>query len=147
LADEAAALPDRKRAAPAVTLSGLAHFDRVDSDAAADAADRLSSKRRYMLQQRHAARQIAAVGKEPGKGFGRSHDNQVAGVDPGDPGDGVETDRHAGAGVPDEPRRAVVVLRERCGADGERHDRENCAAAHHGTRPRRISQALWRASI
>jgi hypothetical protein len=36
------ALPDRKRAAPAVTLSGLAHFDRVDSDAAADSADRLS---------------------------------------------------------------------------------------------------------
>ena len=100
-----------------------------------------------MFQQRHAARQIAAVGKEPGKGFGRPHDNQVAGVNIDDRVDGVETDRHAGAGVPDEPRRAIVELRERRGADAERHDRENCAAADHGATLRRMSQALWRASV
>ena len=106
LADDAAALPDRKRAAPAVALSGVAHSDRVDSDAAADATDRLSGDCRHVFQQRHAARQIAAIGKETGKGFGRPDDDQVAGVSIDDRVDGVETDRHAGAGVPDEPRRA-----------------------------------------
>ena len=50
LADDAAALPDRKRAAPPVTLSGVAHFDCADSDAAADAADRLSGKCRYRFR-------------------------------------------------------------------------------------------------
>ena len=147
LADDAAALPDRKRAAAAVALAGLAHFDRVDGDAAADAADRLSGERRHVLQQRHAARQIAAVGKETGKGFGRPDDDQVAGVNIDDRGDGVETDRHAGAGVPDEPRRAIVELRERRRADAEHHDREHCAAADHGATLRRMSQALWRASV
>src|SRR5271169_5564018 len=61
LCDDAAALPDRKRPVAAVALAGLAQFNRVDSDAAADAADRLSGKRRHVFQQRHPARQIAAV--------------------------------------------------------------------------------------
>jgi len=147
LPDDAAALPDRKRAAAAVALSGLADFDCVDSDAAADATDPLSGHCRHVFQQRHAARQIAAIGKETGKGFGRSHDNQVDGVNTDDPVDGVETDRHAGAGVPDEPRRAIIGLRERCCPDAERRDRENCAAADHGATPRRMSQALWRARV
>src|SRR5271170_8422568 len=55
--DDAAALPDRERAAAAVALAGIAHFDRVDSDAAADATDRLSGDCRHVFQQRHAARQ------------------------------------------------------------------------------------------
>src|ERR1700733_589532 len=147
LCDNAAALPDRERAAAAIALARLAHFDCADSDAAADAADRLSGKRRYMLQQRHAARQITAIGKEPGKEFGRPDDDQVAGVSIGDRVDGVETDRHAGAGVPDEPRRAVVELGERYGADAEHHDCENCAAADHSATLRRRTQALWRASV
>src|ERR1700678_4321904 len=70
--DDAAALPDRERAAAAIALAGIAHFDRVDSDAAADATDRLSGDCRHVFQQRHATRKIAAVGKETGKGFGRS---------------------------------------------------------------------------
>ena len=94
-----------------------------------------------------AARQIAVVGKEPGKGFGRSHDNQVAGVNIDERVDGVETDWHAGAGVPDDPRRAIVELRERRGAHAEQHDRERCAAADHGATLWRMSQALWRASV
>ena len=39
---------------------------------------------------------------------------------------------------------------EACGvdpADAERHDREDCAAADHGATLRRMSQALWRASV
>jgi predicted acylesterase/phospholipase RssA len=62
LSDGAAALPDRKRAAAAIALAGIAHFDCVDSDAAADTTDRLSGDRRHVFQQRHSARQIAAIG-------------------------------------------------------------------------------------
>src|SRR5579872_6953395 len=49
--DDAAALPDRERAGAAIALSGLAYFVCVDSDAAADATDRLSGDCRHVFQQ------------------------------------------------------------------------------------------------
>ena len=64
LGEDAAALPDGQRAATAVALAGVAHGNGVDADGAAETADGLTGERQNVLQHRHAARQVAAFGKE-----------------------------------------------------------------------------------
>ncbi len=67
---------------PRLSLARLADCNVVDADGEADATDRLSGERRHVFQQRHAARQIAAIGKEAGERFGRPDDNQIGTLAP-----------------------------------------------------------------
>ena len=105
--DAAAALPDRQFAAGIVARARAAVGGAIGKNVEAVATDGLTRKRKDALQQRHAIRQIAAVSEEfrdqrwrhdrdkigDSKIVGRLH--------------GVEADRCAGAGVPDQRLRRV----------------------------------------
>ncbi len=60
-----------------------------------------------MFHERHATRQVTAVGEEAREGLGRLDDHQTSNSLSADGMDRVEPDRNAGAGVPDQPRRAI----------------------------------------
>ena len=61
--DYAASLPGRERASAAIALAGGAHVGSIDRDGEANAADGLSGQRENVLDERHAAGEITAVGK------------------------------------------------------------------------------------
>lgn len=102
VADDAAALPDGQIAAEAVTLQRLAHVDPVHRDRAAGAANPLSRQAQDALQQRDAARDIAALDHEGGQRFGRHDGDQLGHVERVGRLYRVEADRRACRGVPDE---------------------------------------------
>src|SRR5271166_589134 len=105
--DDAAALPDGERPATTVALTRFADRDGVHADCEPVAADRLSGKRRDMFHERHATRQVTAVGEEARERLRRLDRDQISDSKSADGMDRVEPDRHAGAGVPDQPRRTI----------------------------------------
>ena len=141
IGDDAAALPDGQRAAMAVALTRVTQRHSVDADGAAETAYGLTGERQNVLQHRHTAGQVIALGKERGNVFRRSHDDQIIELELGRRLDGIETDRHARAGVPDEPWRHVDRARKRRGGDAKHHCDERCAAAGHASVLCRRSQA------
>src|SRR5690348_16113024 len=62
--ERAAALPIGQNAAKAVVFECLAHGDAVDGDGASGAADDLAGKRKDVLHQRHAERQVTTRREE-----------------------------------------------------------------------------------
>ena len=76
--DDAAALPGGQRTAATVALTRLADRNGVDADREPVAADGLSGERRHMLHERHAARQVTAVGEEARERLGRLDDEQIS---------------------------------------------------------------------
>ena len=105
--DDAAALPGGQRTAATVALTRFADLDRGDADREPVAADGLSGERRHMFHERHATRLGTAVGEEARERLWRLGDDQIADSQGADGMDRVEPDRNAGAGVPDQPRRAI----------------------------------------
>jgi hypothetical protein len=98
-----------------VALARFADRDSVDADPEPVAADRLSGKRRDMFHERHAARQVATVSEEARERLWRLDGDQISDSQSANGMDRVEPDRHAGAGVPDQPRRAIGEPgRDRC---------------------------------
>src|SRR5208337_1117801 len=73
--DDAAALPDRQGTAATVALMRFADRDGVHADCEPFAAGRLSGKRRDMFHERHAARQVTAVGEEARERLRRLYDD------------------------------------------------------------------------
>jgi hypothetical protein len=61
--DDATVLPGGQRTVPTVALARFADLDRVNANRERIAADGLSGERRHMLHERHAARQVTAVGE------------------------------------------------------------------------------------
>jgi hypothetical protein len=64
--DNMAALPDGQRLTEAVAFARRTHVDTVDNDAQPGAAHGVSGNREDALDERHAARQITALGEEFG---------------------------------------------------------------------------------
>src|SRR5258705_4466650 len=64
------ALPDRQLATAPIARQRLSHRDRVNGDAASDAAHSLSGKRGDALHQRHATRQVFALAEKTRQWFG-----------------------------------------------------------------------------
>ena len=110
-------------------------------------ADGLTAERQNALQERHAARQVSAFGKERRDVFGRPDDHQIIDLELGRWSDDIETDRDARAGVPDQPRRRVDRERKRGGGDAKHRGDEHGGAAGHAPALCRRSQALWRAGV
>src|SRR3546814_16620805 len=96
----------------------------VNGDGDAVAAHMLSWQRRDRLDQRHAQWQITTRRKEHGDIVRRRHDGEVADAQITGRTDGVEADRHAGSGVPDQ-------LRWRIDSTPYRDDIEGWAHHHH----------------
>lgn len=106
-ADHPAAPPDRQIAASAVAGERGGGRDAVDGDSAADTANLLSRQRGDTLQQRHAGAGIAARGDESGDRLWRIDRDQIADRQVTGGPQGIEPERHAGAGVPDQRGRDV----------------------------------------
>ncbi len=117
--DDAAAVPDGQRAAQMIAVERLAHRDAVDGDRAVGPADGLAWKREDVLQQRHALRQVAALVEKRGERLRRHDHQQLVDMQRAGGMHGIEADRHAGAGVPDQPGRGMKQRRQ---PDAERHD-------------------------
>ncbi len=144
--DDAAALPDRQSAADPATVERIAHLHAIDRDGVAGAANPLAGKTDDALQQRHAAPDIAALDHETGKRFRWPDGDQLRHFDPVDRLDGVETDRRARRGVPEEFCRHIGGAGGGDAEDGEQHHREDTAAAH-GPILRRPIHAAWRSGV
>ena len=140
LGDDAAALPDGKRATAAIVFERLAHGGGVDGDGAPRAADRLSGERQDVLQEGHALGQIAALGEEVRQRRRRAHHDQLGDVQVAGRSHAIQPDRHAGAGVPDQLRRGMNE-----GGNADRHRREirhhHCSETRHDAILRRLSHA------
>jgi hypothetical protein len=93
-----------------------------------------------------AARQVAAFGQETRQRFGRVEGDQLGDAKLSDRRDGVESDRRARRGIPDQFRREV---NEGQNADRQHDDigGHDVAEATHGASLRRLSQAACRADV
>jgi hypothetical protein len=130
VADHSAALPDGQIAAEAVALQRLAHLDPVHRDRGSQAANPLSRQADDALQQRDAARDIAALGHEGGERFGRYDGDQLGHLDSLGRLDGIEADGCAGRRVPDEFHGPIDGAGGGDADGGERRHREGAAARH-----------------
>jgi hypothetical protein len=110
----------RQRAAEPIACQCDSDRPRIDAHRDADPADALSGLGGDMLQQRHVLAEIAALGHPSGeRSWRRDRDQRVNNritvrLDP------VETERRAGAGVPDDARQRVG---DRDGGEGNGESR------------------------
>src|SRR5688500_16558325 len=102
--DNPAALPSGQASSLTIAIEGIANSHAVNGDRALDTADGLPRKGEDMLQDRNAQREISLLGEISSNGVRQQHENQVARLDAVDRMDGVEANRHAGTGVPDQLR-------------------------------------------
>ena len=105
--DAAAAVPDRKLATRVVTDAGAADGHAVCENVETIAADGLPRERKNAFQERHTLRQIPACGEERGELRRRRDDDEVRYLEVLGRLHGIEADRRAGAGVPEQWLRQV----------------------------------------
>lgn len=77
LANDAATLPARERTASAVALARGGDRNGVDGDDDSISADGLAGKSQHVLHERHAARQIPAIGQKALELFWRSDNDEI----------------------------------------------------------------------
>ena len=85
------------------------HRPSVDGDHATGPADGLPWKGKKMLQKRQAPAQVIALGEELCEGFWRFHQDKVTDMKRAGRTHEVETDRHTGTGVPEQPWDGTAV--------------------------------------
>ena len=105
--DTAAALPDRQLATGAVADAGAADRRAVGENVETIAADGLPRERKNAFQERHALRQIPACGEKRGEFGRRRDDDEIRHLEVVGRLHGIEADRRAGAGVPEQWLRQV----------------------------------------
>jgi hypothetical protein len=144
VADHTTAVPNRKRASAVIFLARGAHLASIDPDDESDAADRLPLQRENVFEQRHAAREIAALGEPRGERLRRIGDDEG--------GDGeiarraypVEPGRDAAGDVPDEARGRFGARGRADRNDAQRHHHKHGGTAGHDiTRFRRSQAWCW----
>jgi hypothetical protein len=127
-----------------ILLARGADLASIDPDDGADAADRLSLQRENAFEQRHAAWEIAALGKPRGERLRR-----IGGDDGGDGeiarrAHPVEPGRDAAGDVPDEARGPFGSRGRPDRNDAHRHRHEHSGTACHAvTRLRRSQAWCW----
>ena len=120
-----AAGPRRQRAPDRIQGSGMGHDPPVDGNERAVAADGVAGAGSDGLDQQRTLAQISPRLSEYPQRLREADDGES--LREGRPGgEPVETDRHAGAGVPDEDRGAGLGQHERERAD---HEERQCAQA------------------
>jgi hypothetical protein len=147
VADHTAALPDRKQAPVVILLTCGPHLPSIDRDDGTDAADPLPLQRENALEQRHAARKIAALG-EPRRERLRRIDGDKGGdsqlalrAHPIEPG------RDAPGDVPDEARDRSGTRSHPDRGNGHDHGHEHSGTARHDITRLRRSQAWCRVCV
>jgi hypothetical protein len=124
-----------------ILLACGAHLASIDPDDESHAADCLPLQRENAFEQRHAAWEIAALGKPRGERLRRIGDNER--------GDGeiarwvhpVEPDRNAAGDVPDKARGRFGTRGRSDSNDAQRHRHEHSGTACHDITCFRRSQA------
>lgn len=144
MADHTTAMPNWKRMSAVILLACGAHLASIDPDDGPDAANCLPLQRENAFEQRHAAWEIAALGKPRGERLRRIGDNER--------GDGeiarwvhpVEPGRDAAGDVPDEARGRFGSRGCPDSNDAQRHRHEHSGTACHDiTRFRRSQAWCW----
>lgn len=77
IGNDAAALPAGQRSAATVMIERTSKGHAIDDDGAASPAHRRASECQHMLQQRHAVRQVFALGKQVRQRLGRHDDGDI----------------------------------------------------------------------
>src|SRR3546814_9090300 len=106
-----------------MAMDGIAHGDAMDGDADAETADVWTRKTGDTLHEGNAARQVAALGEERRERLRSIHGDQVSHFNAWRPIERIESDRCAGGGVPDQPRRDVD--------EGQAADKHYCEVRRH----------------
>ena len=125
-----------------IALARLRHDDPVDADVETVAADFLSRKSGDALDQWRAHGEVATFVQPFGERLRRARDDKIGDGQIADRVHGIESDWHAGGGVPDEQRLAVDEGSRRERATRKECESENfhrCFAIFE-----RRSQARWR---
>jgi len=141
VADHAAAPPDRERVSAVVLLARSAPFAAVDRDDGTGTANCLPFHRKNGLEQRHAAREITALGEPRGERLRRIRHDKC--------GDGqivrwahpVEPCRDTPGDVPNEARGRSGPRGRPDRGNGHHHGHEHGGTASHDITRCRQSQA------
>ncbi len=144
LSQAVTAVPCRQRAAFAVFGARISYRHPVDPDGHTGSTDQLVRQRGDALQHRNAARMIISLVQKAPQNPRWIDEGEIPELRRRCGKNGIETDRNAGARVPDQPGCDVDGEgRQHGGADGcgKQSDRS------HGVTARRSSQALCRGSV
>src|SRR5882757_490416 len=128
--DEPAALPARQDPSEMIAVLRMAQGHPVDGDHPAGSADILTWKGSDMLQERNAPRQIAARFEEGCERFRRLDDDKVTDVMDVGWFHRIKPDRHACAGIPDQPRDRMEQRRHPHEDYRQAGHRDRCKARH-----------------
>ena len=122
------------------SVERIADMRAIDRHGAAAAADALAWQSRDVLEQRHAAADVAARDDEIGKRLFRHHGDEIAELQIMRGGEIVEADRRAGGRIPDQLDRHGHAGRD---AEGDQRGigRHDIAEAGHPSTLRRFSHA------
>jgi hypothetical protein len=120
LADDAATLPGRERTASAIVFARVGDRDGVDRDDEAVPANRLAGKGQHVLHERHAARQIIAVGQKALELLGGPDNDEIGYMEVSRPLDRLEADGDARARIPNQP--GSIGVRSEAKGSGQRNN-------------------------